>query len=172
MNDEMPGPGLIAGAVICTAAAGIAAAVLLSTLAKPADFDTRIANLTRTTNRAQALTDSPGDADGHSKGAVCSGRTAADLDAIRASLAGAAARAGLASPNIAITALDEAEGSSLAPLRVTLEADGHYDAVMNLLGQLDRSQPEVFVDSLDLKSKTASVALKLSGKVYCWIVAR
>jgi len=172
MNDETPGVGVIAGAALAAGVAGIAAAVALSAFAKPSHFSTRLEAVSGQVARAEALAAAPGNPDGHVRNAVCPARASRDVDSIRSGLAATAAQAGLASANVSVSVLDAAENATMTPLRVSIVAEGSYDAAMTLLDRLGQGQPEVFIDSFDLKSRTTSVALKLSGKAYCWIAAR
>lgn len=55
----------------------------------------------------------------------------------------------------------------LAPVHLQFGASGSYEGVMGLLDSLSRSKPQVFVDTLDLTSKTSSVEVKFSGRVFC-----
>lgn len=171
MTDDLPGARILAGAGIIAGLAATLAAFLLANLSKPTAFETRLAKVAGDVDRTQRLAQAGGSANSHRPRAVCPGPGADNLEAVRSAFFAAAARAGVSSPAVSLTSLDEGEHAALAPVRVSLQASGGYDAVLGMLGQFERLEPEVFVDVLELKSKTSSVDLKLSGKVYCWPAA-
>jgi hypothetical protein len=172
MTQDRSGLGMITGAALITTVAAVAAGVLLSHLTRPPDFDARLAQVKTTIEQAQIASRTKGDADAYGPRAVCPGRSAADVGAIRAALVGAVARVGLPPPVLSLTVPHGGDDSPIAPIAISLQAEGRYDAVLNLLGLLEKLQPELFVDGLDVKAKAAAADLRLSGKVFCWTVAR
>jgi hypothetical protein len=75
---------------------------------------------------------------------------------------------GLTAPKIQVTTPGSSEFTGRpAPVLFQIEAVGGYDAVLGLLRVLGQNEPEVFADTLDLKSETSVVAVKLTGRVLC-----
>ena len=106
-------------------------------------------------------------------GAVCHDAGPAAEAALKQRLqaAASASQVSLGGLTTALGAGDEAQGG-LTPVTFRVEASGHYEAVVALLGSLTKAGPQVFVDTADLKSQASSVALKLSGRVFCSTAAR
>jgi Type II secretion system (T2SS), protein M subtype b len=171
VSEGTPNAGVIAGAALVAVIAAVGAGAALSHIARPPGFEGRLAAASKTIARAQALSRPGASRSAHGAHAVCPGPGAENLDAIRATLVAAAARAGLPQPEISLAALGGGDNDTIEPVRVNLRSEGPYNVVLNLLGELDTAQPELFVDSLDLKPKTTAVDLRLSGKVFCWTVA-
>jgi hypothetical protein len=171
VSDGALNAGVIAGAALVAVIAAVGAGLALSHIAKPPGFEARLAAVSKTIDRAQALSRPGVSRSAHGAHAVCPGPGADNLDAIRGTLIAAATRAGLPQAEISLAALGGGDNDMIAPVRVSLRSEGSYSAVLNLLGQLDTAQPELFADSLDLKPKTTAVDLRLSGKVFCWTVA-
>ena len=171
MTDDGPNIGLIASGLVLTLIAAVAAWSLMSWLSKPTNFDVRMSELAKQVSRSETLAASAGALDSHPAHAVCPGLRPEDLDRLRASVGAAAVRAGLPAPSLTFSAAEATQTASMAPVKLNLQATGGYEAMLGLISQLERSEPEIFVDSLDLRTSAATVDLKLSGKVFCWTSA-
>jgi hypothetical protein len=158
-------------AMIASVTIGALAAVvfflLLSLISRPPGLQSGLAVATRQVDEAETKLQSSGDPYAYPSHALC--RDAPDLAVAKLRERLTASGGGpITITNVSATAgvADEATGG-LVPIALQFEADGRYDAVVNLLGGLARSEPEIFVDSADLKSETSSVALTFSGRIYC-----
>ncbi len=79
-----------------------------------------------------------------------------------------AAGAGGPNPSVTVSPPDSvAVTSRLSPVLFELDARGGYDQVISLLRQLAEAQPQIFADTLDLKSETSTVSVKLTGRILC-----
>ncbi len=158
---------------VCVAVlAGLAAVWVgfsgLSLLATPANLKARLAAIEATAGRIDAAPRQIGDPSAYAPHALCHASPRQAADALKTALAGSAATAGIAAPRIAVTPPDAAEaGGRLTPVLFQIDAAGRYDSVLALLRLLDQAEPEVFADTLDLKSQTSTVSLKLTGRVLC-----
>jgi hypothetical protein len=47
------------------------------------------------------------------------------------------------------------------------QASGSYESALMAMDQLAKRRPQVFADTVDLTSKTSSVTLVFSGRVFC-----
>ncbi len=140
----------------------------LSLLATPAHLKARLGAIETTAGRIDAAPRESGDPSAYAPHALCRASPQEAADALKTALAGSAATAGLAGAKIAVTPPDSAEaGGRPTPVLFELDAAGRYDSVLALLRLLDQAEPEVFADTLDLKSQTSTVSLKLTGRVLC-----
>jgi len=163
-------PGQIREAALMVAIA-VASAVMTvwgaSSLAKPSDFDARLAAVDHASQSAARMLRPSDRRPIPPAGAIC---TTAVVGApkLRAELERQIVAAGLQASGVAVAASEPAAASSpLAPLKVTLEAHGSYDGAMALIGRLAEARPLVFVDTADLVSKTSEVSLSITGRAYC-----
>ncbi len=155
-------------AVLTGMAAAWAGFSLLAVLATPSHLKARLAAIEATAERIDAAPRQFGDPTAYAPHALCRGSPQQAAEALRAALAGSAATAGIAPPRIAVTPPDSAEaGGRPTPVLFELDATGRYDLVLSLLKQLDQAEPQIFADTLDLKSQTSTVSLKLTGRVLC-----
>ena len=140
----------------------------LSSLARPRGLQAGLAQASRQVDDAESKLQSPGDPYAYPAKALCRDQPELAAAALKDRLAAAASVSGanLSGLTTAPGVEDEAE-AGLAPVTVQFQADGRYDAVIGLLSLLNRSQPAIFVDAIDLKSQTSSVSLKFSGRIYC-----
>ena len=152
--------------VIAAAAAGLTA-LALSAAAGPSGLKTRIAAIEERAERlrgapiASALTAYP-------RAALCRGDLDGASDRLRVRVAAAASGAGLRAPDIsAAPASEEASGAQLRPILLQVRAQGPYDAAMALLSRLADGQPEIFADTLDIKSEGAAVSIAFTGRILC-----
>ena len=160
-------------AVTIAAFVAVAFYLLLSMAARPHGLTPRLGQVSGEVAQVETTLARAGGASPYAPGAVCHDAGPAAEAALRQRLqAGAsAAQVNLANLTTAVGVGDEAQGS-LMPVTFQVEASGHYEAVVALLGALTKAEPEVFIDTADLKSQAASVALKLSGRVFCSTAAR
>lgn len=158
------------------AAVGVVSAVglffTLSAVAKPAQFKARMTALEAQADLIDRLNKAPGDARAYSAQAVCPSASPEAIEALRQRFSTEAGRASVALSNNVVSPEEAAStDAQLTPLVFEIEGEGAYGGVIGLLSGLAKSQPEVFIDTLDLKSKTATVTLKLSGHMFCWTSA-
>jgi hypothetical protein len=162
-----PDVNLVVVAATIALAAGAAMFVALTYIAYPSHYDARLGAVSEQADAAEALLQAPGLV-AYPSGAVCKGAAENAAMALSQRLHAAAARAGV---NLVSAQVDPSVASrgaeGLAPVAVTLEVNGRYDSVIAMLGGLARTQPELFVDNVDLRSLTSAVDLKLSGKILC-----
>ena len=162
----MPPPTLIAVAIGLGAIALAGPLALLPNVARPAGFDRRMAAVSTQIDRARSLASTPGDAGAYAKGALCAGpieRAGSDLSR---RVAAAAAAAGLQAP-VVRASLHRLDFQRVPNIELQVEADGRYDAVVAMLGRLAATEPDIFVDTLDLQPHVTAVSLKLTGHLYC-----
>jgi hypothetical protein len=164
---------VVAATAVLGLAAAVAAAVGLSALTKPDDFKARLDVLTARREQLAKLASKPGDPNAYAPTAVCPDVSATQAQALELRLRAAAATAGVSPVNIAVGLLPSPDLEvALAPITFNLVVEGPYDAALMMMDSLSRSQPEIFIDTADLKSKISSVDLTLSGRIYCWTSAR
>lgn len=106
------------------------------------------------------------------RGVLCRGDLAAAEEALRQRLQMAVAHSGgtLAS---ALTASEPPRLSvpNLSAVAFELEANGPYDALVQSLAVLAKSEPTIFTRRLDLTATPGGANLKLKGEVLCWTSA-
>jgi hypothetical protein len=163
---------VVAAATIAIACAAILFAGL-TILARPRAYSARLAAAEHTTGSAETLLQKAGDPGAYPPGALCRGSPVAAADAFRAKLRAVVAGAGgtVALANADPEASVDPVGN-LTPVSIELDANGPYEGMVNALSQLARAQPELFIDSVDLKSQISTVNLKIAGRFYCSISAR
>lgn len=154
--------------------AGVAAAcalgfgVALAAWSAPADFDSRLADVTAKTDRTEALLKPPRTPPRFGADAVCTQSAEQQAVALRQTLEAEAGRNSL----VVVSADARPEPAAdlearLAPVRLRFTATGSYEGAVALLALMARERPQLFVDSLDLTPKTANVTLSFSGRVFC-----
>lgn len=164
------GPGLAVAAAIVGGAMAIVAATGLSALARPADRAARLAELERKLDRIETL--QRGAADGgptYPRGAICREGVGRGADLVEQKL-----RAQLGQAKLTTIAFEPSTpvGESLLAVDFRFETMGSYEDAVGLLRGLDATRPTLFVDTVDLVSKTSAVSLRLSGHFYCSTSAR
>jgi hypothetical protein len=163
--------------IVAAVTVGVAFAVVsfftLAQLSRPADFKARASTLNETLSRAERLGHTRGNPYAYPAGAVCDNPNAGADDLKRRTEAAAAASSvSLSSLAVNPPAVGEAPGR-VTPVTLQFSATGKYESVVGMLGVLASAEPQVFVDTTDLKPAAAgAVTLKLSGKVLCWTSAR
>lgn len=171
MTDDAPSAAWFTAGALIAVLAAMAAVLGLGRLARPADYDQRVVQVANLIDRAHGLGQRQPAVNAHPARAVCPRLSPANLEAIRASVAYMAVRAGLPAPAVSTSALNDPRPGAISPVQVSVDVVGPYAAAMDFLGRLEAVQPEVFVDTLDLKPNPSAVELKLTGKAYCWTVA-
>jgi len=155
-------------AVTMAALSGVVFFVLLVLIGRPTGYAARLAEASATAARTGGLEHAPPLAALYPAKAVCAEASQVAAESLRRALQSAAGNLNVSLTNVALTpgSADEAAGG-LAPVTLRFEATGQYDAVLGLLGQMGRWRPELFVDSVGLRSQVSSVALKLEGRIFC-----
>ena len=170
-NREIPGPALALGATLIAASAALVFCWGLAAIARPVDLKARVAMLEAQAEQTQALLRRRGGTADYPAGAICPGLSPAQLEPVRQRL-----RASLAGANLSIGKISVARSSApsfeaISPIAVQFETNGAYEATLLMLDNLSRQTPLLYVDTVDLRSRTDSVNLQLSGRIYCWTAA-
>jgi hypothetical protein len=145
----------------------------LSGLARPDHYGARMRGLNDQLSQAEAQLHGAADAGAYPAKALC--RSSADQAALdlRQRLQSQAAAASVAVADVlAAPAATESPDPRLVPVTLQFTASGRYEQVVALLSSLAKSQPEIFVDTLDLRPDAANARLKLTGRVFCSSSAR
>ena len=147
----------------------LAAGAGLSALARPSDYDQRRHSLEdrlKVLKRAER-----GAASGrtYQKTTLCHGDLHEASDTLHRRLVAATAAAGskLQDSFVAV-GVPGKNTPDLTPLQFTLQATGSYQALGSTLGELARSQPEIFVERAEMSSQLTEMTLKIKGQVLCW----
>jgi Type II secretion system (T2SS), protein M subtype b len=163
-----PDINVIVVSVTIAAVTALALFLILASLARPHGLQAGLAQATHLVDDGETKLQSPGDPYAYPAHALCRDQPQVAASALKDRLAAASTTSGASLTGLTMTAgvADEAAGG-LAPVTVQFEADGRYDAVIGLLDTLNRAQPEIFVDTVDLKTAISSASLKFSGRIYC-----
>jgi hypothetical protein len=149
------------------AAAGAIGAVLgAAHLARPDDFAARLAVVEQKMARVRELGAGAGRPDTFPADAACA-QTARGAEDVRRQIAGLASQLNLEVSQLDVAPTPPAGSSRLAPLQLRFEVDGPYAGAVDLVRRLETVRPMVFVDTVDLTSKTSSVTLAVSGRAFC-----
>lgn len=101
-------------------------------------------------------------------GTICAGAPERQVQALRTRLTALAAERQLGVNALDVRIEPAADpGSKITPIRLRFEVAGSYEGAVELLRALAASRPAVFADTADLGSKTSSVTLAFSGRVFC-----
>jgi hypothetical protein len=164
------GPSLAVAATLAGGLAALLAATGLAALARPADSAARQAALEVKLDRLQRLERAPVGGLVYPKGAVCRDGAMRGAAVVEQKL-----RAGLGQAKLMRLSL-EPEPATLdaAPTAVVLrfETEGSYEDATALMSLLDTVRPVIFVDTVDLETRTSAVSLQFSGRFYCSTSAR
>jgi hypothetical protein len=154
--------GLAVGlALLCA----VAVAAGLGRLAQPSRFDARMAIVERDSEHAATLLRAPSSIGGANL--TCSSASSAEGERLRGQLAAMASTLPLQHASVEVSPEPAPPASTLATLAVRLSGAGPYDAALAALGRLAAIRPLVFVDTVDLTSKTSFVTFSISGRVFC-----
>lgn len=146
----------------------------LCALAMPEHYKQRLRALDGQLERARSLMSAPGDPGAYPADALCQGAPDQAALELRRKLQGLAASTGVSIAGVVVTPeLPDSSGSeaALTGVKLQFQSEGSYEAVVGMLGALTKSRPEIFVDTLDLRSHAALVKLQMSGRAYCSISA-
>lgn len=168
---EIPGPAL---ALVATLIAAISALVFcwsLAAIARPTDLKARVAALEVQAERTQTLLRRRGGNADYPAGSVCPGLTETQLEPIRKQLGMAITGSNLSLGKISVARSSTPSLEAITPIDVSFETNGAYEATLLMLDNLSRQTPLLYVDTVDLRSRTGSVNLQLSGRIYCWTAA-
>lgn len=157
---------LIAGAAVGGAVAVLIALVLAAT-GKPADFNTRLAALEADTAEASRLMGRSGVA---AAGAICGAADDAEAGRLQANLVRMVQANGLREPTVEVRPVEGAAKAKLGTLAVKLEATGSYEAALRALEQMGGMRPTIFIDTVDIASKTSAVSIALEGRAFCSVL--
>lgn len=158
----------IASAAALATACAVAMSLLLTGLSSPPDFQQHIAALEQKIAGARQVLRPHLEGSGYGADAVCKKALGQEVQLLRKDVVAQADAAKLMVSGLDIAPDNQTSlGETLAPLRLKLQAEGSYEGALSLMAGLARERPMIFVDTVDLGSKTSSVTLKLSGRVYC-----
>jgi len=121
--------------------------------------------------RVQTLLRRRGGTTDYPPGAICPGLSEVQLEPIRQQLRAAVAGAGLDPQKVSVARSAAPSLEAIAPVDVRLETNGAYGPTLLMLDVLSRQTPLLYVDTVDLRSRTDTVNLQLSGRLYCWTAA-
>ncbi len=167
----LPGPALALIATLIAASSALIFCWSLAAIARPADLKERVAVLEAQAERTQILLRRRGGTADYPAGAVCPGLSEAQLEPIRQRLQAAVAAANLSAGKFSVTRASVPSLEAITSVEVRFETNGAYDATLLMLDNLSRQTPLLYVDTVDLRSRTDSVNLQLSGRIYCWTAA-
>lgn len=137
----------------------------LAALAKPSDYKARVAALEQKADLIERLSKAAPAAKPHPTGAACREASAQQMGAFRDGLAARAALARLTPVSFSIMPAQDQGG--LAQVAFQLETVGPYDGTAQFLSAMSGNVPEIFVERVDLVSRSGSVSLRFSGRFYC-----
>lgn len=168
---ELPGPALALIAILIATSSALVFCWGLAAIARPAGLKERVAALEVQAERTQTLMRRRGGTVDYPAGAVCPGLSEAQLEPIRQRLRAAATGANLGLGKISVARPSTPSLEAITPIDVQFETNGAYEATLLMLDSLSRQTPLLYVDTVDLRSRTDSVNLQLSGRIYCWTAA-
>lgn len=169
-RERTHGTGLAVAAAVLGGAMAIVTATGLSALARPADRAERLVQLERKLDRLETLQrGAAGEGPVYPRGAICREGVGRGVGLVEQKV-----RAQLGQARLATIAFEPSTpvGDSLMAVSFRFEIEGSYEDTVSLLRGLDAARPTLFVDSVDLVSRTSTVSLRLSGRFYCSISAR
>lgn len=154
-------------AVVVAAGVAVAAALGLGALSRPSDLDGRLAAVRQDAEDAQQLfrrrsaSAAPADA-------ICRGAPATGAAKLKDALAAASSASGVTKPLIEVRPGPPGPSENkLSGLTLHIEAEGGYEAALDLLARLSDIRPVVFVDTVDIRSSNSFVTIAISGRAYC-----
>ena len=137
----------------------------MASLARPSDYKNRLAALEVSINEIER--GSPGQQiAGFNEKTLCRGALIPAASAVRSDLVRQAGAAGMT-----LKALESSPGTGagqLSGIDVSFTAEGGYEGAVKLIGALEMSRPEVFVDSVEVSPIGDRVGLKVKGRAFCW----
>jgi hypothetical protein len=149
------------------ALSGVLSAVALAAIATPPRFEARLAALDAdTATAAQSLRKRPR-GDILPPDAACPSAGPGEIQALRDALKRTAETFRLEQATVSVEADPAADARGLAALKVQLDGQGQYDAALGALQHLSTLRPMVFIEAVDLESKTSFVTLSIKGHAFC-----
>jgi hypothetical protein len=161
-------PGRLQEALVAGGLAAVAAAAAvfgMLSITKPGHFDARVADLQGKVDSARRMMPAVATR-AFAPTALCSAAPQAAADKLSADLKTAAHSLQLNNVDVQVSPQREVDGG-LVPLTVRFNASGQYTAMLAVLQKLSGLRPVLFVDTVDLTSKTSFVTFSLSGRVLC-----
>jgi hypothetical protein len=155
---------------VVTAAALTAVVFLfaLLALAHPRGLEARLARATAALTDVEAKLQAPGDPYAYPPHVLCRMGANAAGPALQDRVTALAAGSGLTLSSLSATpGVEDETAGGVAPVTLQFQTSGRYDAVIGFMGALAKNQPEIFADSVDLKSETSAVSLTFEGRIYC-----
>lgn len=166
---QRPQPLALAIAVLGGVTVLVLSSLAMSAVVRPKDYDARLAALNQSVAEIErSAPASQVQVSGEST--FCGGSQLAAAPRLRDDLVKAAGAAGMTVKLLDVLA--GARSANLAAIDVSFTVEGPYDGAVRLIGALQASQPEVFVDSVDLAPGGGGFSLKVKGRAFCWISAR
>ena len=87
---------------------------------------------------------------------------------LRDAVAAAASASGVGKPLVEVRPASPSAGeNTLSAVTFRIEAEGGYEAALDLLARISDVRPVIFVDTVDLRSATSFVTISVSGRAYC-----
>lgn len=167
---SLPSAVVLASAMLLLLVSAILFSLIFKALASPAGYGGRLRTLEA--SAAQLRQSAALRANGpYGAGAVCAGPAVKAAPALRQALSDQAAAAGAVVKTLDVTP-DTGASRGLAPIAVSLTVEGPYAAVVQTVSLLQSAQPEVFIDSLDLRPTVAGAAMHMTGRAFCQSSAR
>lgn len=155
----------VAGAV--GLAGALVFALLAASLARPEGYAERVAALDQKVAEIERLARKARGDRSTRAGQICVGPASAQADALRSQIQDNAGQLQLDLTVVEVAASGDGGANALETLRVRFEAAGSYEAAFGLLERLQRLQPQIFADTVDVTSKTTSVTLSFTGRAFC-----
>lgn len=153
----------MAVAISCT----IGVVMGLHGMAKPIGFDQRMAGVEQDLDQVSQILGRRGATTAFPADAICVATTSSsEAEKLRLRIMQAATLSGLDQTTVTVSPQD-AGSARLIPLRVRIDASGSYPAAINTINRLSLVRPTLFLDTVDLNSKTSIVNLTISGRVFC-----
>lgn len=164
----IPEAKIVAGCVLVAVASAWLGFSGLAALAKPGQLGGRLARLEPMLRAVERAPRAAGDPSSYAPHAICRTGSVQAGEQLKARIAAAAAEAGLPAPKLALSPPDvEFTTDRLAPVMFQADVTGRYDAVLQFLKLMAEGEPQVFADTMDLKSETSVVSLHFTGRVLC-----
>jgi len=173
MTPSRPEALSIGVVILCGLVCATAVWMALSAAATPPDFTTRKSSLANQINEIERLARKTSGASSYGANAVCGHLDATNIARITQTISHTAAISNVRVEDFDLRPPDAPRARDrLATIAIRLQAKGDYGDLRGFIDHLAQSEPEVFVDRLDLAYRSPDVELKLTGKVFCWLSER
>jgi hypothetical protein len=165
----MKTPAFETSTAVAMAAVGLVCAVLtgvlVTVMSKPSGFEDRLAVLQTRTELAERMTQRNMAGVAEPLGA-CANGPSGQLQALKDQITAESTRLSL-QPSAVETRIADLTERGVTPIGVKFEVSGSYQSALSLLSALSARRPMMFVDSVDLVSRTSNVTLSVQGRVFC-----